>query len=87
MITISCSRLVVVVLGPVEKTIKTIVTGFGWNATSDLRVDRLPERRNHKLEISPSYWSTDSLVHKELSFHVPVSLCGQEERNQPREHL
>jgi len=30
-------------VGPVEKTIKTIVTGFGWNATaSDLRVDRLP---------------------------------------------
>ena len=34
---------------------------------------QLPERRNHKLEISPSYWSTDSLVHKELSFHVPVT--------------
>ena len=36
-------------MGPVEKTIKTIVTGFGWNATSDLRVDRLPERRNFQL--------------------------------------
>ena len=53
MITISCRSFVV---GPVEKTIKTIVTGFGWNATSDLRVDRLPERRNQW-----KYWSLNTL--------------------------
>jgi len=42
---------VVVVLGPVEKTIKTIVTGFGWNATSDLRVDRLPGDMGPKMRV------------------------------------
>ena len=55
MITISCRRLVV---GPVEKTIKTIVTGFGWNGTSDLRVDRLPEKR--KLVNQKEHWVLDS---------------------------
>ena len=45
MITISCSRLLVV--GPVEKTTKTIVTGFARNAASDFRVDRLPETKDY----------------------------------------
>lgn len=48
MITISCRRFVV---GPVEKTIKTIVTGFGWNGTSDLRVDRLPSDMGPKMRV------------------------------------
>jgi len=39
------------VVGPVEKTIKTIVTGFGWNGTSDLRVDRLPGDMGSKMRV------------------------------------
>jgi len=49
MITISCSRLLVV--GPVEKTTKTIVTGFARNAASDFRVDRLPGDMGPKMRV------------------------------------
>lgn len=53
-----------VVRRPVEKTTKTIVTGFGWNATSDFRVDRLPGDMGPKVRVviasSGSRLSTDA---------------------------